>query len=68
MRTPVCALQVPSTVNLSIKPRLPSGDKQPGVFPMEVHPCQMVIPPQESRFTTVRRAGRQAGKLEGQRR
>ncbi|KAF5830389.1 hypothetical protein DUNSADRAFT_14652 [Dunaliella salina] len=47
------SVKVPSTVNLSIKPRLASADKQASSFPMEVHPSQMIIPPQESRFATV---------------
>jgi hydrocephalus-inducing protein len=46
-------------VNFSIKPRTPPADpKAPVSFPMEVFPAQLVIPPHESRYTTVRFAPR----------
>lgn len=47
-------VKVPCVVNFCIKPRSPPQDpKAPVVFPMDVVPAQLVIPPQESRYTTI---------------
>ncbi|KAJ9512718.1 hypothetical protein QJQ45_019009 [Haematococcus lacustris] len=47
-------IKIPCVVNFSIKPRAPAPDpKNPVMFPMVVQPAQLVIPPHESRFTTV---------------
>jgi hypothetical protein len=48
-------VKVPCTVNFTVKPR---GSYLPGqVFPMEVHPASITIPPNESRCGAGRLAG-----------